>query len=39
MRRHINVIGTYSFTPPDLGPTDPRPPRDPDEPDLDEYAL
>jgi hypothetical protein len=39
MRKHINVIGTYSFAPPDLGPTGTRPLRDPDEPDLDEYRL
>lgn len=39
MRRHINVIGTYSFAPPDLGPAGTRPLRDPDEPDLDEYTL
>ncbi|MEV0234173.1 transposase [Nonomuraea sp. NPDC050786] len=32
-RRHINVIGTYTFALPDLGPAGVRALRDPDEPD------
>jgi len=39
VRRHINVIGTYSFTKPDLGPNGFRQLRDPDEPDWDEDVL
>ncbi|TDD36483.1 hypothetical protein E1286_38280 [Nonomuraea terrae] len=39
VRRHINVIGTYSFTQPDLGPTGMRQLRDPDEPDWDDDGL
>ncbi|GLY76063.1 transposase [Actinoallomurus iriomotensis] len=30
VRKHINVIGTYTFAPPDLGPTGVRDLRDPD---------
>lgn len=36
VREHINVIGTYSFTRPDLGPAGVRQLRDPDQPDRDE---
>lgn len=32
-RRHINVIGTYTFALPDLGPAGLRKLRNPDEPD------
>jgi TnpA family transposase len=35
-RRHINVIGTYTFALPDLGPAGVRELRDPDEPDWDD---
>jgi hypothetical protein len=38
-RQHINVIGTYSFTTPDLGPTGIRNLRDPDEDDWEEDIL
>lgn len=39
VRQHINVVGTYSFTQPDLGPAGVRQLRDPDEPDWDEDGL
>ncbi|GAA3163033.1 hypothetical protein [Nonomuraea salmonea] len=35
-RRHINVIGTYTFALPDLGPAGVRDLRDPDRPDWDD---
>jgi hypothetical protein len=35
-RRHINVIGTYTFALPDLGPAGVRELRDPDQPDWDD---
>ncbi|MEV4477885.1 hypothetical protein [Nonomuraea sp. NPDC049504] len=35
-RRHINVIGTYTFALPDLGPAGVRDLRDPDRPDCDD---
>jgi hypothetical protein len=35
-RKHINVIGTYSFTAPDLGPTGVRELRDTDADDEDD---
>lgn len=35
-RHHINVIGTYSFAPPDVGPTGVRELRDPDTDGLDD---
>ncbi|TDD14893.1 Tn3 family transposase [Nonomuraea diastatica] len=36
VRKHINVIGTYSFTAPDLGPSGVRDLRDPDADDEEE---
>ncbi|WP_433357363.1 Tn3 family transposase [Microtetraspora malaysiensis] len=39
VRQHINVIGTYSFAPPDLGPAGVRQLRNPDEPDWEEDIL
>lgn len=35
-RRHINVIGTYTFALPDLGPGGMRELRNPDEPEWDD---
>ncbi|MEV4116140.1 hypothetical protein [Nonomuraea sp. NPDC049695] len=35
-RRHINVIGTYTFALPDLGPAGVRELRNPDEPEWDD---
>ncbi|MEU8319627.1 Tn3 family transposase [Nonomuraea sp. NPDC048881] len=39
VRKHINVIGTYSFALPDLGPAGIRQLRNPDEPDWEDDAL
>ncbi len=39
VRHHINVIGTYSFAQPDLGPAGIRQLRNPDEPDWGEDIL
>lgn len=36
VRKHISVIGTYTFVPPDLGPTGIRDLRDPDTEDDDD---
>ncbi|GAA3219788.1 Tn3 family transposase [Nonomuraea helvata] len=39
VRQNLNVIGTYSFTQPDLGPSGVRQLRNPDDPDWDEDML
>ncbi|WP_433381410.1 Tn3 family transposase [Streptosporangium sp. CA-115845] len=39
IRRHINVISTYSFAQPDLGPAGVRLLRNPDEPDWEDDIL
>ncbi|WP_433213442.1 Tn3 family transposase [Microtetraspora malaysiensis] len=39
VRQHLNVIGTYSFAQPDLGPAGVRKLRDPDEPDWEDDVI